>query len=152
MNAIAALLALAREAAPLRELVRRLPLPIVRRAMEDLGATPGDRFADLLGYALSIGDELDDLFRPGAIAGATPTLADDVVASILEAADGPAFAYLVAARYRRAVKKGIEAAPRASALPERGAHPRPARIAHPGPVTPAHPVERIVLFDDPDAA
>jgi hypothetical protein len=49
MTPLAAILAIAREAAPLRELVRRLPLPIVRRAMEDLGAEPDDRFADLLG-------------------------------------------------------------------------------------------------------
>jgi hypothetical protein len=102
MTPLAAILAIAREAAPLRELVRRLPLPIVRRAMEDLGAEPDDRFADLLGYAISIADELDDLFRPGSIASATAPIADDVIAAILEVADGPAFCL----PHRRALPAG----------------------------------------------
>ena len=149
MTPLAAILAIAREAAPLRELVRRLPLPIVRRAMEDLGAEPDDRFADLLGYAISIADELDDLFRPGSIASATAPIADDVIAAILEVADGPAFAYLIAARYRRAVRKGVEAAPReaGATLPRRGSRPRPAPLAHGGPEPTDRPV-RIKLFDE----
>jgi hypothetical protein len=114
-----------------------------------LGQSPTTGSQTCSGYAISIADELDDLFRPGSIASATAPIADDVIAAILEVADGPAFAYLIAARYRRAVRKGVEAAPRepGATLPRRGSRPRPAPLAHAGPEPTERPV-RIKLFDE----
>ena len=128
------------------------PCPSSAGRWKTSGAEPDDRFADLLGYAISIADELDDLFRPGSIASATAPIADDVIAAILEVADGPAFAYLIAARYRRAVRKGVEAAPRepGATLPRRGSRPRPAPLAHAGPEPVERPARIVPFAEDGD--
>ena len=137
----------ARRRVAIRTIVRAVDLGRLRHEVEDAGGEPGMTTRELRPYVAALAIDLDELVDFGALALLPGTQIDDIMGAIFEALDGPVFEIALARRYRKAIRKGVEAAPGGSALPERGSRPCPAPLAHAGP----EPVERparIVLFDE----
>ena len=139
----------ARRRVAIRTIVRAVDLGRLRHEVEDAGGEPGMTTRELRPYVAALAIDLDELVDFEALALLPGTQIDDIMGAIFEALDGPVFEIALARRYRKAIRKGIEAAPGESALPERGSRPRPARLHHVG-MTPDTP-SPIVPFADEDA-